>query len=286
MSFTKTCNDCRNVIARSASKCPHCGRPSLFPNVDKALSEQSDLESRYEKATDDARLRGVITNVEDFEKATKNSFAVINRGLSELERLVGSDFEIYATFYQLSGTTKMPTGEVWDSRRESADSIIFTGYKEEIRFAALSLDSVGLSNYGDCSWVLREEMIAHRASVFETNTTIFVKQQNIHDEEEMPKGYRAVWDDRAKLCVTKIAKKINATTKSADYSYLLLNQGASSSDDEFAEVHIFGPMTIRTIGEVSFKPLSSGLDKRKKKVKNAQIAGIKEKLAKYGVTVN
>lgn len=285
MSFTQFCHDCRNVISPSASKCPHCGRPGIFPNVNIAIYEQSALETRYKKEIEDAKSSGLIANVEDFERAANKSSAVISRSLDELQRVAGSDNQLYATYYELEAI-RMPSGEDWDSRRQVADFIFFTNYQREIRFAALSLDSVGLSNYGDCSWVLREEMITHRTSVFEMNTTIFVRDNKITGADELPKGYRAIWDDRAKLCVTKLAKKINSKTKPNEYQYLLLYQGATSADDDFVEVHIFGPMTIRTIEEVIFKPLPSGLDKRTKRVKIAQIAGIKEKLAKYGVTVN
>ena len=53
--------------------------------------------------------------------------------------------------------------------RVFADDALFPGYKEQIRFAALSLDGKGLSSYGECTLILRDHMIAHRASVLEGN---------------------------------------------------------------------------------------------------------------------
>jgi hypothetical protein len=254
--------------------------------VTVALSEQSFLQDRYNKAKNDAVASGVIANVDDFEKALNKSCAVINRSTTELLRLAGSDFEIYATYYELSSSVRMQSGEIWDSRRQSADAIFFTGYHEGIRFASLSLDSIGLSNYGECSWVLRENMIAHRASLFVENTTLFYLKGNIREAKAVPKGYRAIWADRAKLCVVKLASKIDMATTPAQYSDILMHQGATSADDEIVEVHIFGSMTIRTIEEITFNPVPTTISKTERTMKLAMIEGIKEKLGKYGVKVN
>lgn len=35
-----------------------------------------------------------------------------------------------------------------------------------------------------------------------------------------------------------------------EFSYLLLHPGRSSKEDSFVEVHVWGPMTIRTIGRI------------------------------------
>lgn len=274
------CEFCNNNIPPSVSRCPHCGQPSRFPNVITADDEQRQLQSRYDKATNEALSRGVIANIDDFERSLNKSYAVINRSISELSRLAGNEFDVYATYYHLSEGIRLQKGDEFDSLRQAADSIFFTGYREEIRFAALSLDSTGLSNYGDCSWILREDMIAHRTSVFEDNTTLYYINNDIKGAKDVPKGYRASWKERAKLCVAKLASRIDITTVSDKYSNILLHQGATSKEDDFVEVHIFGPMTIRTIAEVSFT------NKIKSKNDQVLIKGIKEKLGKYGVKIN
>lgn len=284
---TVNCSHCKNGFPLSLQRCPHCGLPGLFPNVTMALSEQGILQDRYDKAKSNAVTRGVIANVDDFEKALNKSCAVINRSTTELLKLIGSEFECYATYYQLAlALVRIQSGEIWDSRRQSADAIFFTNYQHEIRFASLSLDSIGLSNYGDCSWIFRENMIAHRASVFKENTTLFYLKNNYKEAKAVPKGYRAIWDDRAKLCIVKLAAKIDTATTSAQYSNILLRQGATSADDEIVEVHIFGSMTIRTIKEVTFNPIPTTLNKKDRKLRVAIIEGIKEKLGIYGVKIN
>lgn len=285
MAASRNCGFCKNDIPPSVSLCPHCGRPSLFRNVEVALSEQDYLQDRYDKATSNALFRGVTANVDDFERALENSRAVINRSLSELQRLSASDYELYATFYELA-KIRLPKEDRWTSIRKAADAAFFTDYEEEIRFAALSLNPDGLGNYGDCSFILKDNMISHRASLFEENTAVFIERERIVGADKLPKGYKAVWADRVKLCVAKLAEKIDITTKSEEYSNLLVHQGPTSAEDEFVEVHIFGPMTIRTVEEVSFKEVPTTISKRERTAILAQIYGIKEKLRRYGVKVS
>ncbi|MFN8001218.1 MAG: hypothetical protein U0X75_09415 [Acidobacteriota bacterium] len=113
--------------------------------------------------------------------------------------MASSDHAIYATYYDLvGGRSFIPQGDKWDVFRVAAEQALFPAYKEEICFAALAMDGVGLTNYGNCFITLRDEMIAHRATVFEGNVvlrllTLTSKTSGIN----LPKGYRAVWGERA-----------------------------------------------------------------------------------------
>lgn len=243
------------------------------------------MQKKYEEAKNEAASRGAEKNVEEFEQAADKTRAVINRPIREILKLI--DDEVYPTYYHLSEVIKPQTGEKWDSLRQAADVVFFTGYHKEIRFAVLSMDSGGLKNYGDCSIVLREQMISRRATVFVANTTLYyMNNPDIRGAEDIPLGLRAVWNDRAKLCVVKLAEKLDKTTTPDHYSGILLHQGADSAEDDFIEVHIFGSMTIRTIEEIAFNPVPETLNKREKLTRTAQIEGIKEKAEKYGVKVN
>lgn len=83
---------------------------------------------------------------------------MLARSPGELLRLANSDHELYATFYELiEGGVRMPVGDEWDFRRQSADLALFPGYFKHIRFAALSLDGIGLSTFGSCSIMLRND---------------------------------------------------------------------------------------------------------------------------------
>ena len=68
------------------------------------------------------------------------------RPTRELDRLVSSDQELIPSYYGLlAGQVRLPHGNEWDRLRGIADEALFLGYKEHIRFAALSMDGQGLS---------------------------------------------------------------------------------------------------------------------------------------------
>ncbi|MGI0014715.1 MAG: hypothetical protein ACREBU_14930 [Nitrososphaera sp.] len=104
------------------------------------------------------------------------------------------------------------------------------------------------------------------------------KAVKIADVDSLPRGYRAVWSKRGNLAVAKLGCRINHTTRAADFSELLLRQGATSAEDEFIEVHIFGPMTIRTIERVVVK-------RKKRQPRRAILLALREKLAQFCVAL-
>lgn len=284
MLKSRSCTYCHNDFPPSAVLCPHCARPALYPNVFAAEDdvEREALESRYQATRKEIIKRGAGAVLKEFEKATADSKAVIARNKSEVLRLATSTQQLYATYYQLTeGKVRLPDGDEWDVLRQLADTALFLGYKEDLRFGALSLDGVGLSNYGECSIVLRDDMISHRASVFEENSALFMERNNIKISRnpDLPKGYRATWDDRIKLCAAKLGCKIDSETNSDKYSELLIKKGASSVEDEFIEVHIWGPITVLTIEQVN---VTSAAETRREAV----IRAITAKLAKHNVKVN
>ena len=226
MSATRECRLCNNPLPRSASLCPHCGRPGLYANVEDAQNdaEHAELNVRYQAALADANARGAEQALNDFEAAAANSQAVMARSPGELLRLVTSDNEIYATFYQLiEGGIRTPESGQWDFKRQVADAALFPGYFRHIRFAALSLDGIGLSTFGSCSIGLKDDMIAHRSSVFEENSVIVTERHEVAKNRGLvPLGYRAIWSDRGKLCAAKLHRSIDATTPPNEYSRLLM----------------------------------------------------------------
>ena len=276
------CDHCKNEIPQPAPCCPHCGQRGIFWNVIDAdqADERAALQVRYDAAKADAVARGVDMAVQDFETAVASSKAVLARSVDEVQRLANSSRQLYATYYQLiEAGLKLPDNDEWNRAREITDTVLFPHYKEHVRFAALSLNGVGLSTFGDCSIELRDEMISHRASVFDENSVLFMERHGVKVSRKpgVPKGYRAIWAERGKLCTAKLAARIDSTTAPNQYSTLLLTQGASPETHEFIEVHIFGPMTALTMAKVRItvaKPRSK-----------ATIRALKSNLAKHGVVV-
>ncbi|HSS50342.1 MAG TPA: hypothetical protein VLX28_15500 [Thermoanaerobaculia bacterium] len=241
---------CRRTFPLGLERCPHCACPGVFSNVEEARlsAERKALAKRYKSAVGAAVARGCAHQVSRFEAKLVNAHAVINRSALETARLVSSDRELFSTFYQLlNSEVRLPSGEIWDKLRRIADEALFPGYKEKIRFAALSLDNLGLFNYGDCSLVLTDAMIAHRASVYHENSALFLRRHSF----EPPVGYRAVWRDRARLCIAKLADRLQVFTPARDFAALLLRQGDTSEQDQFIEVHIWGPLSVYCLAKVS-----------------------------------
>lgn len=275
----RQCQHCGHAFPMSMSRCPHCALPGLFPNVDMAKldREQRTLDRRHGQAVRDAERRGCGNKVRDFEARCGESKAVIARSLGETLRLASGDHNVYATYHQLAEIEfRIPEGSKWDVLRTLTDHALFGDYKREVRFAALSLDGLGLMGYGECSWVARNEMIAHRASVFEENSVMFMERLGIAlaRAHKLPPGYRAPWEQRPKLCVAKLAEKIRDDISDEELAELLLRQGTTSEEDEFVEVHIGGPMTVRTLERVIVK----------KGVRQSKIGKVlREKLDGFGV---
>jgi len=242
---TTPCKRCGIEIALVLEQCPHCGH-TFFPNVAMAEDprERQALARRYEKAVRDARKRGAEQIVGELEAATAASVAVIARSLEDTIRLARGDNESYATFYQLGrAQVRSPRGEKWDRLRGLADEALFGPYREKVRFASLSLDGAGLESYGEIAWILRAEMIAERASVFEENSGTLMRRWSY----EPKPGYRATWMERSKLCVAKLAGRIDKTTDPAEFPGILVRQGPTPEEDDFVEVHVGGPITVRTM---------------------------------------
>lgn len=284
MPISVPCPYCTNDIPQPSQQCPHCGRPGIFWNVMAAEEsvERAALKSRYDVAKQDALKRGADSVVNDFENAIANSVAVLARSDSEVFRLASNSRQLYATYYQqIEAGFRLPDGDEWASVREITDSILFPNYKEQIRFAALSLNGTGLSNYGSCSITLRNDRIAHRTSVLEENSVLFMERHGVKAKRtpNIPKGFRATWGERDKLCVAKLAGSIDSATIPNEYSGLLLRQGTTSELDEFVEVHIFGPMTVFTMASVQ-------VTVSKKRQRATVVRALKSKLAKHGVAIS
>ena len=276
------CSHCGFVIPPSSSYCPHCARPSLYPNVNAAndIEEKEALKNRYNNAISHAKSLKYYNILDEFEKSIKCSKAVINRSILETERIATNENQLYASFYKLiESGVRIPEGNKWDKIRVLADDAIFPGYKDDIRFACLTLDGMGLFNYGEVTMILKEIMISHRASVFEENSVLFMEHHNIKisQSHKLPKGYRASWYDRHKLCIAKHFKELKTDTNNEDFPSIILKEGKTTAEDIFIEVHIWGPLSIRSFEYMKIK-------KQKRKTTKVILKALKKRLENYGVS--
>lgn len=280
---TLKCSYCGFPIPASSSYCPHCARPSLYPNVNAAndIEEKEALEKRYHEAVLYAKSKNYYNLIDEFEKSIKRSKAVINRSILETDKIATNENQLYASFYKLiESGVRIPEDNKWDKIRDLTDDALFPGYKKDIIFACLCLDGSGLFNYGKVTMALKETMIAHRASVFEENSVKFMENHNIRiaQSHKLPKGYRASWENRHKLCVAKHFKDLNLHTDNKDFPRIILREGKTTAEDIFIEVHIWGTLSIRSFDHMKIK-------EPKRKQTRVILKALKKRLEKYGVSL-
>jgi hypothetical protein len=266
------CPECENAIDAWVDRCRHCQTAVEFPNVRaaKRAGEVQALETRRQKAFDGVDVL-TESRINAFEqRVATDSKALINRSIQSLANMLSSEDDVSNNFYSLvDAALRLPESDVWNKVRVVADDIAFPRFKENIRFAALALDDRGLVHYGGCAVVIKSSMIAARTSVMDENSLLWVNSQvaagDLFSVVELPLGHRAPWSGRGKLAVTKLHSWLRADT-SVDDASLLLRVGTSGAEDEFIEVHIWGPLTAAAIDSVALPPAADRRERLYKQV--------------------
>ncbi len=204
--------------------------------------ERDALYNRYQKALDDARARAAEERVAAFEEAVQSeSQAVINVWPSFLAQFLNDSRTLYSSYtLQITGESRKSASMKDDRQRAGSEGILFgTVLPSKICYAALSLDDTGLVSYGDCALTLVEAAARARATLLEENSYTFVRRHKILPGNDIPAGYRAVWEDRHKLAVAKLASEIDPNTTEDAFAGLLLYSDGDRTTDKFMEVHVY-----------------------------------------------
>ena len=160
----------RRIDRRKSRVCLSCQADAGFPNVRRAEKddEVAALKMRINEADVSAQARGATNVLDAFECAAGGSSAVMNRRLDDLHTWTMSTSQFFASFHsQVRDGAIAARDNGWDEQRTSAENTVNPIYFEKLQVAALSLDELGMSYYGDYCVKLREKLIANRASVFE-----------------------------------------------------------------------------------------------------------------------
>lgn len=233
--------------------CPHCGSGLTAPNVRAARRQEevAALRRRYVKVTS-VRTPGLRDRQRQLQNLVESEGrAVINRSISALTSMLGSQVDISGQYYRgiMAGTRIFGQGKV-NTVRVIADTAFFPNYHESIRFACLTTTNAGLLSYGPCSVVLKTHLIEHRASLLDENSLYFVnrvaKDGDLFSLYELPPGHRADWDGRGTLSVVKFgAGLLSQCAGQGDDP--IFRRGSSQEYDEFIEIHIFSEITKEAI---------------------------------------
>jgi hypothetical protein len=148
--------------------------------------------------------------------------------------------------------------------REMVGARLFPMYHQHILYAALSSDGRGLSSYGPVAvrWEVTANYLARRASLLEENSfTFMITMPSVAEVRQSRQGYRAIWDDRAKLVTAKLAPRLTSTTSESELSGMLLHAGTNREDDDFVEIYIYadGGIDVRNVNMVTLQqpPMTS-----------------------------
>lgn len=249
------CEHCTFEIPFDWRHCPHCCHGLLCPNVRKAKdqAEKDALDQRYQAAIVDANSRGAGTVVQEFEAHVLAANAVMGVTIRKLLPIAKGSQDLFATYYDLMDLKFLAecSGPVdWHTRRPQAEIELMgtEKHKNELYYACLSIDGTSLPHYGECTVWLAERMIGHRASLLSENSAVAY-----HRDHKFAPGHRAIWADRAKLCIAKLASALSSTVQSYQFARLLMKAGATSIEDEFVEIQILGDMTIKTAERVEIR---------------------------------
>ena len=249
--------ECGSQVPDAFRYCPACGNDVGFPNVRlaNAHAEVSALQERLEQAEASAAAGGYSDVLNSFGEALLTSKVVVARSLGIILNLIEDENRSYSTYHlELSSQTRYPKDNEFDRVRTQFESALFPNFHKQIRFGALSLDDHWLKSYGLYAMVLKEGMVAHRASVFEENPYVFASRYKILLNSPIPPGYRASWDRRDRLGKAKLYPKLGSDTDLCEFPKILLEDRAGTSESDYIEVHIFGSFNRNSIEKVIGPP--------------------------------
>lgn len=260
------CPACSADNAWSLDRCCVC-KADLGPPLRRELlraEEKDALDKRYAAAWAAASAEGYGTKLKDFEvEVQSNSVATINVWPAFLDQML-SGGALYSGYSRLvSSEVRWPGARDDDQARTAVESILFGSLAAEIRYAALSMDGRGLLSYGSCTIVLREMMVAASATLLEDNSYKFVRDRQLMFDSNIPAGYRATWEDRHKLVVSKLGARIAAAQPPINSAGILLFSEGDRQTDIFVEIHIWGPFDQQSIDWVRIPDPQGAADDQK-----------------------
>lgn len=246
------CKRCGAPVPAEKRDCQACGEDNGPPNVRLAESEaeRTALSRRLRDAETSTQARNCNDVLERFGVAVLSSQAVIARSLAVIQDLVDGGRTYTSYHKQLASGARLAEDNPWDQTRTQVDAALFPNFHQDIIFASLSLDGRGIAGYGGYVMILKEPMIARRASVFEANPYHLAEKLNWLLHKPIPPGYRATWSERHLLAKVKLHAELSPNTKDADFPSLLAIDRGGTGNSDFVEVHIYGPLNKYSIEKV------------------------------------
>ena len=243
--FCPSCNKSQSQI--NLIDCEYCGHDLGAPNVNivSTETELTALQGRYDNAMEYAIKSDKVDQLKNFENFFNNNVnGIINLSLHVLEAWIIQS-GAYKSYHRAIGdklrTIAIPSN---DQKRTVLNSVIHGTYGRDMIYAALTLNCQGLTSYGNCSVILDEQAIESRATTLEENSYTLIKTHNLNLEKlEIPPGYRSNWQNKIKLAVAKLHKKINQDSNEKDFCEMILFSDGKRNGEDFIEVHVYKEIT-------------------------------------------
>jgi hypothetical protein len=247
---TFQCLICNARNSWSSDRCTVCKTDLGAPLRRELLGqeEKDALAKRYQAAWEDATAQGFADLLKSFEdQVQSNSVATISVWPAFLDQIL-DDSALYSGYTRLvASEIRWPAMRSDDRARMTVEWIMFGSLASDIRYAALSVDGAGPASYGNSTIVLRELTVKDSATLLEDNSYKFVRDHQLTFDIEIPAGYRAVWQDRHMLAVSKLAKKVGSGQTPTNAAGILLFSEGDRQTDDFIEVHIWGAFDHQSI---------------------------------------
>lgn len=274
---------CPGVVPGNMGHCPTCLTQAGAPNLRAAAHplERAALDSRYVLATKEAHSKGLDAELAALEQALEASHATVSIDHAYLNTMVNNQSTLYAPYQaQVRAGTRKPAIFENDSKRTGVEGFIFGTFGSEITYAALSADGIGLQSYGPVCLILRLPSFIHRCSLMEVNSYDFFFNYTLEiTRGKTPLGYNAIWEDRVKLGVAKLAVDLRPSMTVEEFNALILSSNGDRALDRFIEIHIFGSFDHRAIAEVV--QMQPPRERRDKALHN----DTKDKAKKLGISI-
>jgi len=238
------CPRCQSAVSITLRHCPTCSHDLGFPNARECGSreEREALSRRADQARSEADRNGYAETFTALSSAlVDKSGVVVAMPAAWARNLLANPNVIFKNYETLVGDGSLkPAEPTQDRRRMAVGALLFGEYAVHIRYGALSLTDEGLPTYGKVHCRLRDIAIRERVSFVEANSFVFVEKHKVTPGKPVPRGYRAVWDNRHELALAKLGSNLKDKPVEKDWQDLLLHSdGRDPERDDFIEAHIF-----------------------------------------------
>ena len=250
--MSDACPTCGRSVLSELRFCKFCTGDAGFPNVRWAnlKPEVTALSRRAAKARRAAIKSGTLAEHDRLVAMAQTSQLVINRKLRQLASWINRDNKLYLNFYKLKKLDPSYTEDIWNMQRNSAENAVNPLFYDDLSIAAITVDGVGMSYYGEYSIFVSENAIANRTTVFEENPFTFNKRHRVIAGKMAPAGFRAPWQNRAALASAKLGAKLTPGATDADLAELVMARTRGASDCDFIEAHVYGEIHAECIVSV------------------------------------